>query len=236
MPWNAPREDGGTHSRDHDRVAREIRLPREVPNGQQGPHATQAAPPEAAQAEPSEFGAAPKSTEVSAAQQVAQPATELNPPSGPTLAQTDPDADRVRQAIAFYRKGDLAGGDAVAKTATSPIARLTMEWAALKLQLAPGRPGARGCLPGGPSRLGCPALAEAADGRSPGQSARDPEGGPFRSGRHAAIGAVPQDGRGQAGPGACRAGARGDRLGQRAHQADLAGRGFSRVPGDRHPA
>ncbi len=72
----------------------------------------------------------------SAAQGLARSATEIDPPPGPSIAQTDQDADRVRQAIALYRKADIAGGDAIAKTATSPTARLAMEWAVLRLQFS----------------------------------------------------------------------------------------------------
>ena len=106
--------------------------PREAPNGQEGPNQASAA----AEANPPapESPVTPPSTETSAAQNLASPATEINPPSGPTVAQTDPDADKVRQVIALYRKGDLPGGDAIAKTAASPIARLTMEWTVLRLQ------------------------------------------------------------------------------------------------------
>lgn len=73
-------------------------------------------------------------TASSAAQGVERPATEVDPPAGPNLAETDPDADRVRQALALYRKGDVAGGDGIATAATSPLAKLAMEWAVLRLQ------------------------------------------------------------------------------------------------------
>lgn len=44
------------------------------------------------------------------------------------------DATGVREALAAYKAGDLAKGDAAAKTATNPVARATLEWAALRLQ------------------------------------------------------------------------------------------------------
>ena len=118
----APVVPGGDHS------------PREASSGQEGPHSqpvdSRASNP---QPETTEFGAGPGGPQASAAQEAARPATEIDPPSGPNLAQTDPDASRVREAIGLYRRGNLAGGDAIAKTATSSIARLTMEWAALRL-------------------------------------------------------------------------------------------------------
>lgn len=44
------------------------------------------------------------------------------------------DATGVREALAAYKSGDLAKGDAAAKTATNDVARATLEWAALRLQ------------------------------------------------------------------------------------------------------
>ncbi len=110
--------------------------PREIANGQEGPRASPALTPENdPQPEtPPESGGGPAAVQASAAQDLARPATEVDPPSGPTLAQTDPDASRVREAISFYRHGDVSAGDVVASTASSPVARLTMEWAALRLQ------------------------------------------------------------------------------------------------------
>ncbi len=105
--------------------------PRESVSGQQGPgKITTRATDDFAR------GAPTMSTPVqeSAAETTAKPSTEVDPPPGPSLAQTDPDVERVRQALALYRKGDLAGGDAIARTASGSIARLTLEWAALKLQ------------------------------------------------------------------------------------------------------
>ncbi len=43
------------------------------------------------------------------------------------------DARGVAEAISFYRSGDLAAGDAAAAKANNEIARLTAEWAALRL-------------------------------------------------------------------------------------------------------
>lgn len=47
------------------------------------------------------------------------------------------DADALREAIGLYRKGDLAGGDAIAARFVDPATRATLEWAALRLQPRP---------------------------------------------------------------------------------------------------
>ncbi|MBL8589299.1 MAG: lytic transglycosylase domain-containing protein [Methylobacteriaceae bacterium] len=47
------------------------------------------------------------------------------------------DADAMREAIALYRKGDLAGGDAIAARFADPTMRTTLEWAALRQQPRP---------------------------------------------------------------------------------------------------
>ena len=107
-----------------------VAAPREATLGQEGPHkVTARASDEPLIAAPDQ----PAAVAVSAAQSAAPPATEVDPPAGPSLAQTDPDAARVRQAIALYRKNDLVGGDALAQGATGALARTTMEWAALRL-------------------------------------------------------------------------------------------------------
>ena len=59
--------------------------------------------------------------------------TENGAPLGPTVADHDPDASLLRQAIGAYRRNDLAGGDAAARGLTNPVARLTAEWTAIRL-------------------------------------------------------------------------------------------------------
>lgn len=39
----------------------------------------------------------------------------------------------MKQAVASYRAGDVAGGDAIASTLADPLARVTTEWAALRI-------------------------------------------------------------------------------------------------------
>ncbi len=58
------------------------------------------------------------------------------PPSQPTLAIPP---TGVAEAIAFYRSGDIASGDVAAQQVDDPLAQITLEWAALRLQ-----PGATG--------------------------------------------------------------------------------------------
>jgi soluble lytic murein transglycosylase len=60
-------------------------------------------------------------------------ATEKGAPAGPSVAAKDPEGSLVRQAIDFYRRNDLASGDAAAKAIQGPVARLTAEWAAIRL-------------------------------------------------------------------------------------------------------
>ena len=59
--------------------------------------------------------------------------TENAAPLGPTVADHDPDANLLRQAIDAYRRNDLAGGDVAARGLTNPVARLTAEWTAVRL-------------------------------------------------------------------------------------------------------
>ena len=58
---------------------------------------------------------------------------ESAPPPGPSVVAKDGDADLVRQALEAYRRNDVAGGDAAARAITGPVARLTAEWAAVRL-------------------------------------------------------------------------------------------------------
>ncbi len=60
-------------------------------------------------------------------------ATESGAPTGPTIAAKDADAPLLRQAIDAYRRNDLAAGDAAARGLVNPIARLTAEWTAVRL-------------------------------------------------------------------------------------------------------
>jgi len=53
------------------------------------------------------------------------------------VAQPPPDASRLVAAAALYRKGDVAGGDAVAKDVSDPIERTAIEWSALRLVARP---------------------------------------------------------------------------------------------------
>ena len=105
-----------------------VRTPKESTLGQEGPGKSTARIPKDPGPMPASGAVA-----VSAAQNAAQPAAETDPPPGPNLAQTDPDAARVKQAIGLYRKNDLSGGDALARQVSAPIARLTLEWTALRL-------------------------------------------------------------------------------------------------------
>lgn len=78
------------------------------------------------------------------------PATSVTPaigdPStskpGPLIDKPEPpaftfDYSGMPEAIAAYRKGDLAAGDAAAKKVKSETARVALEWAALRLQPRP---------------------------------------------------------------------------------------------------
>ena len=60
-------------------------------------------------------------------------ATETGAPTGPSIAAKDADAPLLRQAIDSYRRNDVAGGDAAARGLTNPVARLTAEWTAVRL-------------------------------------------------------------------------------------------------------
>ena len=59
--------------------------------------------------------------------------TENGAPLGPTVADHDPDAALLRQAIDAYRRNDLNAGDTAARGLTNPVARLTAEWTAIRL-------------------------------------------------------------------------------------------------------
>ncbi|WP_237480462.1 lytic transglycosylase domain-containing protein [Lichenibacterium dinghuense] len=59
--------------------------------------------------------------------------TENGAPPGPSIADHDSEAPLLRQAVDAYRRNDLAGGDAAARGLTNPLARLTAEWAAVRL-------------------------------------------------------------------------------------------------------
>lgn len=54
-----------------------------------------------------------------------------------TPAEVWPDASGLSAAAALYRKGDQAGGDAVAKEIVDPVSRTALEWAALRLAARP---------------------------------------------------------------------------------------------------
>ena len=60
-------------------------------------------------------------------------ATENGAPPGPSVAAKDADAPLLRQAIEGYRRNDVAGGDAAAQGLRGPLARLTAEWSAIRL-------------------------------------------------------------------------------------------------------
>ncbi len=51
----------------------------------------------------------------------------------PLAAEPPPDVSRLAASAALYRKGDLAGGDALAKDVADPVQRTAIEWAALRL-------------------------------------------------------------------------------------------------------
>ncbi|MGI3901179.1 MAG: transglycosylase SLT domain-containing protein [Janthinobacterium lividum] len=59
--------------------------------------------------------------------------TETGAPTGPSIAEKDAEAPLLRQAVEAYRRNDVAAGDAAAHGLTSPTARLTAEWVAVKL-------------------------------------------------------------------------------------------------------
>ncbi len=121
----------GILTRPHRMAQRPVASPRESAVGQEGPRKATAR----VEVEGTQHGAEPDKTDVAApAPASTRTPSELYPPAGPTLAQTDPDADRVRQAVALYRKADIPGGDAIAKTASGAIAKLAMEWTVLRLQ------------------------------------------------------------------------------------------------------
>ena len=63
----------------------------------------------------------------------AETPTETAAPPGPSIAAKDADAGLVRQALDAYRRNDVAAGDAAAKGIVNPLARLTAEWAAVRL-------------------------------------------------------------------------------------------------------
>jgi soluble lytic murein transglycosylase len=65
---------------------------------------------------------------------------EMAPPPGANIAPKlpeaapapGPDLSRMIAAAALYQKGDLAGGDALAKALNDPLQRVALEWIALK--------------------------------------------------------------------------------------------------------
>jgi hypothetical protein len=66
------------------------------------------------------------------------PLPALNRPAPPALvAEPPPDASRLAAAAALYRKGDQAGGDAIARTVADPLQRTAIEWTALRLAARP---------------------------------------------------------------------------------------------------
>jgi soluble lytic murein transglycosylase len=67
-----------------------------------------------------------------------EPATVTPGDSNPALAPlpafiAPPDANAAKLAIAAYRKGDMALGDAYASTAKTEVARVALDWAAIRL-------------------------------------------------------------------------------------------------------
>ena len=60
-------------------------------------------------------------------------ATENGAPGGPSIADKDADEPLVRQALDAYRRDDLASGDRLAANIKGPLARLTAEWSAVRL-------------------------------------------------------------------------------------------------------
>ncbi|MBV9244598.1 MAG: transglycosylase SLT domain-containing protein, partial [Methylobacteriaceae bacterium] len=75
-------------------------------------------------------------TPESAKPEASAPATPLPSESGLPVPETPPgprvDTAGLDQIIALYRKGDLAGGDALAKARTDPLVHTTLEWLALR--------------------------------------------------------------------------------------------------------
>ena len=64
-----------------------------------------------------------------------KPATarENGAPPGPSIADKDEDEPFVRQALDAYRRDDLAAGDRATAAIKGPLARLTAEWSAIRL-------------------------------------------------------------------------------------------------------
>ncbi|MBV8763566.1 MAG: lytic transglycosylase domain-containing protein [Hyphomicrobiales bacterium] len=67
-----------------------------------------------------------------------EPARVMPGDSNPALAPlpafiAPPDADAAKLALAAYRKGDMALGDAFASTAKTEVARVALDWAAIRL-------------------------------------------------------------------------------------------------------
>ncbi|MGD0641911.1 MAG: lytic transglycosylase domain-containing protein, partial [Roseiarcus sp.] len=88
-----------------------------------------------------EPAAAPPPSAVSAALET-EPAVAPTPsaPAAPALQAEPvarPDVSRLSAAAALYRKGDAAGGDAVAAQIADPVQRMAAEWAALRLAANP---------------------------------------------------------------------------------------------------
>lgn len=50
----------------------------------------------------------------------------------PTPAPPSVDMSGIREAIALFRKGDQAGGDAIGRTRRDPVARTTVEWLSIR--------------------------------------------------------------------------------------------------------
>ena len=59
------------------------------------------------------------------------PTVNSSAPAG-VAADRGADISRMQAAAALYQKGDLAGGDALAKAVDDPLQRLALEWIALK--------------------------------------------------------------------------------------------------------
>jgi len=66
----------------------------------------------------------------------AMPTASLGP-SRDLAPVAPPDASALAAAAALYRKGDIPGGDALAGRIADPIARVALEWAALRLAARP---------------------------------------------------------------------------------------------------
>ncbi len=67
-----------------------------------------------------------------------EPATVMPGDSNPAFAPlpafiAPPDANAAKLALAAYRKGDMALGDAYASTAKTEVARVALDWAAIRL-------------------------------------------------------------------------------------------------------